>query len=40
MALAQQMGVNSTPSLFINGVKVTNPLDYTEIKQRLDLVIQ
>jgi protein-disulfide isomerase len=38
--LGEQMGVNSTPSLFINGVKVTNPLDYTEIKQRLDLVLQ
>ncbi len=39
-ALGEQMGVNSTPSLFINGVKVTNPLDYTEIKQRLDLILQ
>ncbi|MEP7357219.1 MAG: thioredoxin domain-containing protein, partial [Anaerolineales bacterium] len=38
--LAQQLGINSTPSLFINGVQVTNPLDYTEIKQRLDLVLQ
>ena len=38
--LGEQMGVNSTPSLFINGVKVSNPLDYTEIKQRLDLILQ
>ncbi len=38
--LGEQMGVNSTPSLFINGVKVTNPLDFTEIKQRLNLTLQ
>jgi protein-disulfide isomerase len=39
-ALGEQMGVTQTPTMFINGVKVTNPLDYTEIKQRLDLILQ
>ena len=40
IALANQMGINSTPSLYINGVQVSNPMNYTEIKQRIDLALQ
>ena len=35
VALGTQMGVYGTPTLFINGVAVTNPLDYNEVKQKI-----
>jgi protein-disulfide isomerase len=39
VALGGQMGVNATPTLFINGAAVTNPLDYTEVKQKLGALL-
>lgn len=35
-ALARSMGVNSTPTLFINGTRVENPLDFQEIQSRIN----
>lgn len=34
--LARSLGVNSTPTVFINGVRLENPLDYEEIQNRMD----
>jgi protein-disulfide isomerase len=36
-ALAAQLGVNSTPSIFVNGNKVSNPNDLTEFEQLITL---
>ena len=35
-ALARSLGVNSTPTLFINGTRVENPLDFQEIQSRIN----
>jgi protein-disulfide isomerase len=34
--LARSMGVNSTPTMFVNGQRIENPLDYGEIKQAIE----
>lgn len=39
VALGTQMGVNGTPTLFINGVAVNNPFDYNEIKQKIQALV-
>lgn len=36
---ATALGLNSTPSLLINGKRVTNPFDYTALKAELDLLV-
>lgn len=38
-ALGTGMGVQGTPTIFINGAMVSNPLDYTAIKQQLDVLV-
>ena len=38
-ALGTQMGVQGTPTVFINGAMVANPLDYAALKQRLDVLV-
>lgn len=35
-ALARSLGVNSTPTIFINGARVDNPLNYQEIQSRIN----
>ncbi len=35
-SLARSLGVSGTPSLFVNGVRVQNPLDINEISQLID----
>jgi protein-disulfide isomerase len=39
VAQGTSMGVSGTPTLFINGIMVSNPLDYTAIKQQLDVLV-
>ena len=36
-ALGTQMGVSGTPTLFVNGTMVSNPLDFNTVKQAIDL---
>ena len=33
--LARSLGVNSTPTLFISGIRVQNSLDFQEIQNRI-----
>ena len=39
VALGTQMGVQGTPTVFINSAMVSNPLDYTQLKQQIDLLV-
>ena len=39
IAQGTQMGVAGTPTVFINGAMVSNPLNYTQIKQQLDVLL-
>lgn len=32
----KKLGINAVPAVYVNGVKVDNPLDYTQLKQALD----
>lgn len=38
-ALARSLGVNSTPTVFINGIRIENPLDFQEIQSRINSVL-
>ncbi len=38
-ALGRQLGVNSTPTVFVNGVRVNNPLDFNEISALIDAAL-
>ena len=37
VALGESKGVSGTPTLFLNGTMVSNPLDYNALKQAIDL---
>jgi protein-disulfide isomerase len=37
--LARSLGVNSTPTMFINGRRIENPLDYETIKQVIESLL-
>ena len=37
--LARSLGVNNTPTLFVNGQRIGNPLDYNEIRQVIESVV-
>jgi protein-disulfide isomerase len=39
VALGSGMGVQGTPTVFINGAMLANPLDYTALKQQLDVLV-
>jgi protein-disulfide isomerase len=39
VSLGQQMGVSGTPTVFVNGAMVSNPLDYTQLKQQIDVLV-
>jgi protein-disulfide isomerase len=34
--LGRQLGVTGTPTLFVNGVRVANPLDYEQVRAAID----
>jgi protein-disulfide isomerase len=36
-SLGSQMGVSGTPTVFVNGAMVSNPLDYSLLKQQIDV---
>jgi protein-disulfide isomerase len=38
-AQARTLGINSTPSLFVNGVRVANPVDYASVKAAIDAAL-
>ncbi len=38
-ALGSQMGVSGTPTVFVNGTAARNPLDYTSLKQQIDVIL-
>ncbi|MCS6909030.1 MAG: DsbA family protein [Anaerolineales bacterium] len=38
-ALARSLGVDRTPTVFINGQRVTNPIDFEEYKTRIDALL-
>jgi len=37
--LARQLGLNSTPSLVVNGVRVANPLDFAQVTAVIDAAL-
>ena len=37
--LGTGMGVQGTPTVFVNGTMAGNPLDYTALKQQIDLIL-
>jgi protein-disulfide isomerase len=37
--VARQLGVNSTPTVFVNGTRVNNPLDFNEISALIDAAL-
>ncbi len=39
-AKATALGLNSTPSLIVNGTKLQNPLDYTQVQTTINAAIQ
>ena len=39
VGLGTQMGVQGTPTVFINGAKAASPLDYASLKQQLDVLV-
>jgi protein-disulfide isomerase len=36
--LARSLGVESTPTLFVNGQRINNPLNFAEIQQAIETV--
>jgi len=38
-ALARQMGVTGTPTLFVSGTRVNNPIDFNEISSLIDAAL-
>ena len=37
--LATSYGINSTPSLLVNGVKIDNPMEYNQVKAAIDAAL-
>lgn len=40
MANGKKLGINSVPTIYVNGKEVENPLDYNQLKQALDEALQ
>jgi len=40
MDSGKKLGINSVPTIYVNGKKVENPLDYNQLKQALDQALQ
>lgn len=38
-ALGRRLGVTGTPTVFVNGQQVTNPIDFAEYQARIDAIL-